>query len=179
MIVFVVQCAAVLSKSRFPAPSRAGSIFSRRLQYLFWTMSGTRSFIPTAEWEDLRQIRGLWGERTAISYLVSCGWDIEAHRFKLGRHDIDLVARRGSTVAFVEVKTRRSVAQGSPVESVGRRKQSTIAKVASVWCLRYGRQNDEYRFDVVAVHEHGPGQYSIEHIEDAWRLQGSYRRTYG
>jgi putative endonuclease len=142
-------------------------------------MPNTRDFIPTAEWEDLRQLRGLWGERTAIAYLVSCGWDIEAHRFKLGRHDIDLVARWGNTVAFVEVKTRRSVAQGSPVEAVGRRKQSTIAKVASVWCLRYGRQNDEYRFDVVAVHEHGPGQYTIEHVEDAWRLQGSYRRTYG
>jgi putative endonuclease len=142
-------------------------------------MSGTRSFIPTTEWEDLRQLRGLWGERTAIGYLVSCGWDIEAHRFKLGRHDIDLVARRGHMVAFVEVKTRRSVAQGCPVESVGRRKQSTIAKVAAVWCLRYGRQDDEYRFDVVAVQEHGWGQYTIDHIEDAWRCQGNSRRTFG
>jgi putative endonuclease len=150
-----------------------------RSSELSWAMSGTRSFIPTAEWEDLRQIRGLWGERTAIGYLVSCGWDIEAHRFKLGRHDIDLVARRGNMVAFVEVKTRRSVAQGGPVESVGRRKQSTIAKVASVWCLRYGRPNDEYRFDVVAVQEHGRGQYTIDQIEDAWRCQGSSRRTFG
>jgi putative endonuclease len=142
-------------------------------------MPGTRSFIPTAEWENLRQIRGLWGERTAIAYLVSCGWNIEAHRFKLGRHDIDLIARRGGLVAFVEVKTRRSVTQGTPVESVGRRKQSTIAKVASVWCLRFGRPTDEYRFDVVSVSDQGGGQYTIEHIEDAWRCQGDYRRTYG
>ena len=141
-------------------------------------MSGTRSFVPTAEWEDLRQIRGLWGERTAIGNLVSCGWDLEAHRFKLGRHDIDLIARRGNTVAFVEVKARGSVAQGSPVESVGRRKQSTIAKVASVWCLRYGRQDDEYRFDVVAVQAHKAGRYTIEHIEDAWRCQGNSRWTF-
>jgi len=142
-------------------------------------MSNTRSFIPSAEWEDLRQIRGLWGERTAIGYLVSCGWDIEAHRFKLGRHEIDLVARRGSTVAFVEVKTRRSVALGSPVESVGRQKQCIIAKVASVWCLRYGRASDEYRFDVVAVREHGPGQYTIDHVEDAWRCRGNSHWTLG
>jgi putative endonuclease len=139
-------------------------------------MAGTRSFVPTAEWEDLRQIRGLWGERTAIAYLVSCGWDIEAHRFKLGRHDIDLVARRGNLLAFVEVKTRRSVANGAPIESVDRRKQSTIAKVAAVWCLRHGRPGDEYRFDVVAVHEHGAGRYTIDHIEDAWRCEGNVRR---
>jgi putative endonuclease len=130
----------------------------------------TRDFIPTTEWEDLRQLRGLWGERVAIAYLVSCGWEIEAHRFRLGRHDLDLVVRRGNTVAFVEVKTRRSVAQGSGVEAVGRRKQCTIAKVASLWRLRYGRPEDEYRFDVVAVQDHGAGQCSVEHVEDAWRL---------
>lgn len=133
-------------------------------------MQKTRDFIPTVEWEDARQVRGLWGERTAIGYLTSCGWDIEAHRFKLGRHDVDLIARRGNLVAFVEVKTRRSVVRGTPAESVGGRKQSTIAKVASLWRLRYGRPADEYRFDVVAVHEHGQGEYTVEHIEDAWRL---------
>jgi putative endonuclease len=142
-------------------------------------MPTTRRFIPTAEWEDSRQVRGLWGERTAMGYLVSCGWNVEAHRFKLGRHDIDLIVRRGQLVAFVEVKTRRSVAQGSPVESVGRRKQSTIAKVASVWCLRYGRPDDEYRFDVVAVLEEGSGRYRVQHIPDAWRCQGGTRSTIG
>ena len=141
-------------------------------------MSNTRSFIPTSEWEDLRQIRGLWGERTAIAYLVSCGWNIEAHRFKLGRHDVDLIARRGHMVAFIEVKTRRSVERGSPVESVDRRKQSIIAKVASVWCLRYGRPDDEYRFDLVAVQVHEAGQYTLEHIEDAWRCQASSGRGF-
>jgi putative endonuclease len=135
-------------------------------------MSSTRRYIPTAEWEDLRQIRGLWGERTAIAYLVSCGWNIEAHRFKLGRHDIDLVARRGRTVAFVEVKTRRSSARGTAVESIDRRKQSIIAKVAAVWCLRFGRPDDEYRFDVVAVQDQEAGQYTLEHIPDAWRCHG-------
>jgi putative endonuclease len=75
-------------------------------------------------------------------------------------------------VAFVEVKTRRSLARGSAVESVDRRKQAIIAKVASVWCLRFGQPNDEYRFDVVAVQEHEAGQYSLEHIADAWRCRG-------
>jgi putative endonuclease len=133
-------------------------------------MAATREFIPTSEWEDLRQLLGLWGERIAMAYLVSCGWEVEAHRFKLGRHDVDLVIRRENMVAFVEVKTRRSLAQGTGAEAVGARKQTTIAKVASLWRLRYGRPTDEYRFDVISVRDLGAGQCTVEHVEDAWRL---------
>jgi putative endonuclease len=135
-------------------------------------MSATRRFIPVAEWEDERQLLGLRGERIAIAFLTSCGWSVEAHRFKLGRHDLDLVVRKGNTVAFVEVKTRRSIGCGAAVESVSRRKQRDIARVASVWVLRQGRPHDEYRFDVVAIHDTPGGQPVVEHVPDAWRLAG-------
>ncbi len=134
-------------------------------------MSQTRRFIPTAEWEDERQLLGLRGERMAMAFLISCGWLVEAHRFKAGRHDLDLVIRKGSLVAFVEVKTRRSSRCGSALESVSRRKQQEIARVASVWVLRHGTPNDEYRFDVVAIQD-VPGEPVIEHVPDAWRLSG-------
>lgn len=133
-------------------------------------MSRTRRFVPTSEWEDARQLLGLRGEQIAIAFLTSCGWSVEAHRFKLGRHDLDLVIRKGSMVAFVEVKARRSRSCGTAVESVSRRKQRDIARVASVWLLRYGRPNDEYRFDVVAIQDIPGGQPVIEHVPDAWRL---------
>src|SRR5690348_1243941 len=95
-------------------------------------MPPTRKFTPTAEWEDERQLRGLEGERLALAYLTSCGWSIEAHRFKLGRHDIDLIVRRAGVVAFVEVKTRRGATCGTPLESIPRRKQTIIGKVAAL-----------------------------------------------
>jgi hypothetical protein len=98
---------------RLSAPDLAEMITPCSGPALAYVMHKTRHFIPSAEWEDSRQIRGLEGERTAIAYLVSCGWEIEAHRFRLGRHDIDLIARRGSMVAFVEVKTRRSAVHGT------------------------------------------------------------------
>jgi putative endonuclease len=139
---------------------------------LSWAMSRTRRFIPTTEWEDERQLLGLRGERIAIAFLTSCGWSVEAHRFKLGRHDLDLVIRKGKTVAFVEVKTRRSATCGTGVEAVSRRKQRDIARVASVWILRQGRPDDEYRFDVVAVQDVPGGEPLIEHVIDAWRLTG-------
>jgi putative endonuclease len=137
-------------------------------------MSATRRFTPVAEWEDERQLLGLRGERIAIAFLTSCGWSVEAHRFKLGRHDLDLVIRRGSTVAFVEVKTRRSVTCGTALEAVGRRKQRDIARMASVWVLRHGRPGDLYRFDLVAVDEGKGGEPVVEHVEDAWRPDGHW-----
>lgn len=130
----------------------------------------SRRFIPTREWEDARQLRGLAGERVAIAYLTSCGWSVEAHRFKLGRHDVDLVVRRGSLVAFIEVKTRRSLEYGIPAESVGWRKRETLGRVAQLWRLRHGRRGDTYRFDLVAVTDHGGGKMEVDHIADAWRL---------
>ena len=135
-------------------------------------MANTRRFIPTREWEDERQLRGLDGEMAALAYLTACGWSIEAHRFKLGRHDIDLIARREGIVAFIEVKTRRGSSCGTPVESVDRRKRQAVAKVAALWLLRFGRPTDTYRFDVIAVHEGKGGARRIEHIEDAWRGGG-------
>ena len=135
-------------------------------------MASTRRFTPTSEWEDQRQLLGLAGERLALGYLTACGWAVEAHRFKLGRHDVDLVVRRGSVVAFVEVKTRRSEACGSPLEAVGRRKQRDLGRVAALWVLRHGRPGDEYRFDLVTVQERRGSEPRLEHVEDAWRPDG-------
>jgi putative endonuclease len=137
-------------------------------------MSQTRRFIPVDEWEDRRQLLGINGERTAMAFLTSCGWAVEAHRFKLGRHDLDLVIRKGRTVAFVEVKTRRSTVCGTALEAVSRRKQRDIARVASVWVLRHGRPGDEYRFDLVAVDDPAGAAPDITHVPDAWRPDGHW-----
>ena len=137
-------------------------------------MSHSRRFVPVDEWEDKRQVLGVQGERTAIAFLTSCGWSVEAHRFKLGRHDVDLVIRKGRTVAFVEVKTRRSTVCGTGLEAVSRRKQRDIARVASVWVLRHGRPEDEYRFDLVAVGGRTGSAPAVEHVPDAWRPVGHW-----
>jgi putative endonuclease len=136
-------------------------------------MSDARRFVPTTEWTDPRHRRGLAGERAALGYLVACGWQVEAHRFRVGRHDLDLVMRRGHLVAFVEVKTRRSLRCGSAVESVSALKRRLIERAAIGWRLRHGRLGDEYRFDLVAVTDLGAGRYEVEHLVDAWRMAWS------
>ena len=100
-------------------------------------MRSHRSFVPVNSWSDRRQRRGIAGERAAIAYLTACGWDVESHRFRMGRHDLDLVVRKGHLVAFVEVKTRRSNACGSALESVSALKRHILGKVAMSWRLMY------------------------------------------
>ncbi len=102
-----------------------------------------------------------------MAYLLRLGWRIEAHRFRLGHHDLDLIARRGGLVAFIEVKTRRSSRFGHAAESVGARKRAVLARLAELWRARFGFRDDRYRFDVITV-EDG----HIAHIEDAWRGVG-------
>jgi putative endonuclease len=104
-----------------------------------------------------------------MAYLVRDGWAIEAHRFRLGHRELDVVARKGDLVAVIEVKTRGSDAYGQPAESVVWRKRRTIAQVAEVWRARHGRAGDAYRFDVIEVRVSGGG-CRVEHLEDAWRI---------
>jgi putative endonuclease len=136
-------------------------------------MPRRRRFVPSTAWEDRRQRRGLAGERVALAYLTSCGYEIEAHRFRLGRHDLDLVVRRDRLVAFVEVKTRRSRVCGAPLEGVSPLKRHILSRVATLWRLRYGRPGDHYRFDIVAARDGGRGRWEVEHVRDAWRLDWS------
>src|SRR2546429_3850463 len=55
-------------------------------------------------WTDERHRRGIAGEEQAIRYLLSRGCTIVAHRFRVGHTEIDLIARQGDLVTFVEVK---------------------------------------------------------------------------
>jgi putative endonuclease len=124
--------------------------------------SGLRSD-PT-QWTDERHRRGLAGEEQAIRYLLSRGWALVAHRFRVGRAEIDLIVRRGDLVAFVEVKTRRGEAFGSPFAAVTGPKRRELVKVARAWVDRFGQPSDIYRFDCVGVVD---GR--LDHLEDAFR----------
>ena len=124
--------------------------------------SGLRSD-PT-EWTDERHRRGLAGEQRAIRYLLSRGWEIVAHRFRAGRIELDLVVRRGHLVAFVEVKSRRDDAFGSPLEAITGAKRRELVKGARVWVDRFGKPSDVYRFDCIGLTDN-----NLEYLEDAFR----------
>ncbi len=130
----------------------------------------SRSSLSPAGARDPRQVRGLRGEHIARGWLEARGFTIEAHRYRLGHQEIDLIVRRGNLVAFVEVKTRRSLAFGLPGEAVHWKKRRAIGRVAAAWMLRYGLRSDIYRFDVFEVYDVSGQKPKVRHIEDAWRL---------
>lgn len=132
-------------------------------------MSDSRP-IPPDDWADPRHRLGLEGEELAILHFCDAGWRVEAHRFRVGRNELDLVVRRGPLVAFVEVKTRHGQAFGRGREAIGWRKRQALGRVAEVWRLRHGRAGDFYRFDVVEIDCRRAGGSQLVHIEDAWRL---------
>jgi len=122
---------------------------------------------------EARQALGELGERVAARWLERCGWRILERRYRCGHRDIDLVIGQGDTVAFVEVKTRRTTLHGDPTEAVNWRKRKELARSAQAWIDRrqggIARGRTVYRFDVVAVLIEG-GRVRVRHVPDAFRL---------
>jgi len=81
--------------------------------------------------------------------------------------------RQGDLVTFVEVKTRRGKAFGSPLEAVTGAKRRELVKAARVWVDRFGKPADIYRFDCIAIVDS-----KLEHVADAFR-PGCDNRGFG
>jgi putative endonuclease len=111
---------------------------------------------------------GDWGEAVAARHLEQTGWVILERKFRAGRKEIDLVARRGGVVAFVEVKTRGDGSLTHPLEAIDRRKQDDVREVAEAWIRQNGGTEHTFRFDAVAVRRVRDGLPEVEHLEEAW-----------
>ncbi|MEK9151760.1 MAG: YraN family protein [Patescibacteria group bacterium] len=110
-----------------------------------------------------RAALGLLGERAAEHHLRKLGWRILGRRVRTRSGEIDLVAMDGAEVVFVEVKSRRSDAFGSPEESVTFRKRQKMRRAAHEYLRGADRP---YRIDVIAVEINGD-RCSIRHYRSA------------
>ena len=91
-------------------------------------------------------------EKLAGKYLIKQGYEVLEYNFRCRMGEIDLVAKDGEYLVFVEVKYRSSGRTGSPLEAVDARKQRIISKVASYYCLTHGYgEASPCRFDVMAI----------------------------
>ena len=114
---------------------------------------------------------GRRGEDLAVGYLRADGWQILDRNFRLGRNEVDIVAAKGRVLAFVEVKCRRGVGFGHPLEAINRKKRLEIARVARGWLRqRTVPVGGLVRFDAVGVIWSEGGRAEVLHVPDAWRL---------
>jgi putative endonuclease len=111
---------------------------------------------------------GLEGETVALRYLRRRGYVILGTRVRLLRGEVDIIARDGGTLVFVEVKARKGRGFGKPEESVTAAKQRQIRKLAECYLARNRLRDAPCRFDVIAVLCEDPGARVLEHIEDAF-----------
>jgi putative endonuclease len=115
------------------------------------------------------------GESLAVKFLKQKGYQIIDQNYRSAWGEIDIVAQDGEVLAFVEIKTRRSLKFGAPQLAVTSSKQRKISKAA----LEYLQERDGFdyicRFDVISiVFPPEPSEPIIEHIENAFELNEEY-----
>ncbi|MBI4728462.1 MAG: YraN family protein [Acidobacteria bacterium] len=110
---------------------------------------------------------GLAGEDLAARWLERRGWRVIDRNVRAREGEIDIVARRGAVLAFVEVKTRRSRGFGTPAEAVTHRKRARIRSLAMRYLAERRPEAGEVRFDVVDI-VWDRGGFSVTHIEGAF-----------
>ena len=97
------------------------------------------------------QRHGAEGEDAAVRHLTSLGYDILARNFKTRFGEVDIVARDGATIVYVEVKRRESSSHGSAAEFVSPAKMKRVVGAARIYAARHGLTERLTRFDVIAI----------------------------
>ncbi len=118
----------------------------------------------------LNRFLGDQGERAAARFLRRQGFRVLLRGFRTKRGEIDLIARDGKTLVFVEVKSRR---QGAPAEAVTPEKQRRLTLAALEFLKKHRLLDHPARFDVVAiVWPENQREPSIEHFRNAFEAVG-------
>lgn len=115
-----------------------------------------------------RHVVGKAGEEAAVQYLREHGYQILERNYRCRFGEIDLIARDGRVLAFVEVKTRRSQKYGPAAAAVTREKQRHLIKASQLYLIQMKKADELCRFDVVTVAMEAQLPH-IELIKDAFQ----------
>ena len=110
---------------------------------------------------------GRYGEDVAARHLSEAGLQVLERNWRCDIGEVDLVARDGQTLVLCEVKTRRGLDYGSPLEAVTRRKLGRLRRLAARWLVEYddaGARPSTVRIDVIGVLLRPKGAAVVEHL---------------
>lgn len=108
---------------------------------------------------------GRWGEDLAATFLEEKGYAIVERDWKSGHHDLDIVAKDGSTLVIVEVKTRRNRLYGNPEEAIDYRKRRSLLSAINHYTKSH-RIYSNVRFDIISIVGNMGEKSEIDHIID-------------
>ena len=112
---------------------------------------------------------GLASESLAVDVLKESGYRILARNYRTKMGEIDIIARDGDTIVFVEVKSGQRQSRGAPEARIGRRKQRQLYRIANGYIQSHPGWRGDYRFDAVIIDGRGGGR-RIRHYENAFYL---------
>ena len=109
---------------------------------------------------------GKWGEDTAAEYLTQKGYELVARNIRTPYGEIDIIAKQGDIIIFVEVKTRTSNKMGLPEESITPRKREHMLAAADHYAAEH--EIDHWQIDVIAIEgKPGSAEPKITYFENA------------
>lgn len=117
--------------------------------------------------KNARAALGARAESLVCTHLVARGFSIVARNVRVGRKEIDIVARRGDLLVFCEVRARDRSDFGSPLATIDRAKMRNVREAARIWLLENGAGKMAVRFDAAAVVFDEP-EGRIDYVEDAF-----------
>jgi putative endonuclease len=147
--------------------SSQGLKWSLKPTQLLWKLSDrSRQYRESKVLSETAAL-GKLGEDLAHRYLQRAGFQVVARNYKPGQDsEIDIVARLGERVIFVEVKTRTSDTHSAPDRNIDDEKERHIMRAARAFTTRAGIDWDKVRFDIISVVMNNPP--TIAHYEDAF-----------
>ena len=116
---------------------------------------------------DYKKNIGSWGENVAEEYLIRSGYQILRKNYRTPYGEIDLIARKETTIIFVEVKTRLSINYGLPEEGVTYKKQTHMVSAAEAYLQDNNNWAGDWRIDVIAIRKNNNQPAEITHFENA------------
>lgn len=114
---------------------------------------------------------GQRGEDAAAAYLERAGLTVVERNWRYKNGEIDIVALDGERLVLVEVKTRRTVAKGTPEDAVTHAKQRRIGRLAAAYVQQAGIDPVEVRFDVISILVIGEDRALLRHHRAAFLVE--------
>ncbi|MQY03010.1 YraN family protein [Actinomadura macrotermitis] len=108
---------------------------------------------------------GARGEEAAAGYLAGLGWRLIERNWRCREGELDIIAHDGRQYVVCEVKTRRSVRFGDPVEAVGDGKAARLRRLALRWAASHGVRGADVRIDVLGLVAEGDG-FVLDHLRE-------------